>query len=192
MSLSQGGLRMRPCIIVLVLGTVLATGVYAESWPSQIGQYYKDVSYVAVHSIQNEQRIMLAYMSGRVADNSFLKDRRLRPVYERLQSIMAVRLHVDGGIFKGPFGYDASDCSSTAEPTQLISQSADKVVIRVDRKSVAPIITPSSIVSFIKRLLHPPWYQGGWSYDQVDTWLLVDGKWRLFDVHIFPIVLAKK
>ena len=62
-------------------------------------------------------------MSGKPVEDSFLKNSRLKMVFDRLKNMLSIRLNVDAGILKGSFSNFAIDCSSTAEPVEVIQQS---------------------------------------------------------------------
>jgi hypothetical protein len=181
---------MRFCLFAIALGAALSAPLCAEIRPGlqipQIEQYYDDINYVATHSSQKEQATMVAYRTGRPVDYAFLKDKRLKAVYDKLISIMTVRLDVDPGIFRGPFGNTAPDCSSTAEPIEVISRSNDQVVLKVARRSVGTLGTGRTVDSILRELFHAPRPQG-WTSQEIDFWLLVDQKWRIHGMHIYPI-----
>ncbi len=181
---------MKSCLIAFILATALTAALGAESSPgianSQIEQYYKDITYVATHSARREQMTMVAYMSGREKDDSFLKDNRLKSVYDALKAVMSVRLDMDGGVFKGPFASESADCSATATPSGIIQQSDDQIIIRIARKSADSFGSNRPVATFLNRLFHR-YVSQEMNYEQIDTWLLVNNEWRIQSLHIYPI-----
>ena len=177
--------RMSVCAGVVLMCTLLLSAAEPPSVDiPEIRQFYEDLNFVANNSTTQERTLIAMFRRGLRGDDSFLNEPRLKSVAEKMDSLRSRGFGVDAGIHTGGAFESPTAYSFAADPVQIMSWSENHIALKVLRSSprdLNPAIKEETLSGFQRQRL---W---GASFIQIDDWYLVDGQWRISEVHAFLI-----
>jgi hypothetical protein len=163
----------------------------------EIAKYYQDLNFVAATSTPAEQMTIISYMNGLSHNEAFLRDPRLRLVYETIKSMKSVGYSLDPRILRLPTDSVQINYTYRADPIEVVSQDSDRVVLKI-RRSVVTAVVPSIPAKGKQkdRLAdkttkdkpgHFSFGSRNFAFTEIDVWLLIGNKWRIWDFHAYPV-----
>ena len=99
----------------------------------QITQYYADFNFVVQNSSAADLAIILAYVNYPAGDSTFLKDSRMKDLYEKAVGIISRETSVDRNMATGPRYIGKFDFAIM--PVRVLS--ADEAVVQIETLRIA-------------------------------------------------------
>jgi hypothetical protein len=193
------GCAMKRYIFILY-AFLSALSLLAEEPPEilipEIIQYYNDINYVATHAKQKELLAIITYIVGSNTDGSFLKEPRLKSLYDKILQLRSFEVSIEPGFHKMTV-ISPDEFTLTATLVEVLSQTKNHIILKVRRR--LPSLTEKDIESIDGLVVHSD--SGGIVYELSDNlssshshssfelhnWVLIDNKWYISAVRFFLI-----